>query len=117
LKINSTDNIKYHPLQANFLLEFLFIQIRHNTNVTKILLCVSVCDRLHYMYDGYICCRILTIFHVLHVRILYKKAHKTKKCGRKLNCSASNPQLSIHAGVLTIHLPYLKAILSELQEA
>jgi len=79
LTINSTDNIKCHPLQAKCLLEFLYIQIRQNTTVTKILLFVSARDRLLHIYNGYTCCRILTIFHVLHLQIRYKKAHNNKK--------------------------------------
>ena len=116
LTINSTDNIKYHPLQANYLLEFLFIQIRHNTSVTKILIFVSVCDRLNYVCNGYISCRILCVSHILHLQIHYKTADNREKCASKLNCSASNSQLTKQEGVLIIQLPLLIAILIELQE-
>jgi len=78
LTINLTDNIKTHPFQDNYLLEFRVIQIRHKTSVTKILLFISVCDRLHYVYNGYISCHILSVSHILPLQIR-KKAHKTGK--------------------------------------
>jgi len=110
LTIDLTDNIKCHLLQSKYILEFLFIQIRHNTTAHKILVFESVWDCLLYVYEGYICCLILTVFHILHLQINYKKGHKKEKCESKLNYSASIPKFTIQADVLIIQLLFLIAI-------